>query len=211
MVKFIIILLVFFLLPRKASADIGSLFGGSDAPEYRQISPESTMTESQKAMQQYLTALGKLGYEKGTKAFDPERAKRSNAFYNATLSAIQGGGMGMNPRDINAAVAQTMEQQPTQTTGSNAEAKPFVPDELLENASKYMNAIKDQRGAGSMGGDPRSQEITRNAVPGSDTPYGKAAFALSQKTITPEMIEAYAREKKAAEEAAMLAKYRGGK
>lgn len=135
MVKFIIILLVFFLLPRKASADIGSLFGGSDAPEYRQISPESTMTESQKAMQQYLTALGKMGYEQGMKAFDPERAKRSNAFYNATLSAIQGGGMGMNPKDINAAVAQTMANQPVVSDASTttpANANSFVPDEKMD-------------------------------------------------------------------------------
>lgn len=112
----------------------GGLFSG-EAPSYQQISPESTMTESQKAMQQYLTALGKMGYEQGMKAFDPEREKRSNAFYNATLSAIQGGGMGMNSRDINAAVAQTMANQPVVSDASTttpANANSFVPDEEMD-------------------------------------------------------------------------------
>jgi len=199
MVKFIIILLVFFLLPRKASADIGSLFGGSDAPEYRQISPESTMTESQKAMQQYLTALGKLGYEKGTKAFDPERAKRSNAFYNATLSAIQGGVMGMNPRDINAAVAQTMASQPVETTKTEEKKNPFVPDAVLEDAVYYYDQLKRQPWQG------QPLQIASRSGQTFD-PQGALMTGIANGTITKEMAEAYRRQKQAADDAALLAK-----
>ena len=52
-----------------------------------------------------------------------------------------------------------------------------------------------------------SQETLRNAVPGSDTQYGKAAFALSQGTITPEMIEAYRRQQQTAKDNELLNKY----
>lgn len=179
---------------------LGGIFGGDSAPTYAdtRVSPESTMTESQKAMQELLTNLGKMGYAEGMKYADPNKVARDKAFYNAMTAAIQNGGS-RSPQAINGAMAAALNQNQTPTTQPTAPASTFTPDKLLDAASIYMNALKDQRAAGSMGGDPRSQAILRNAVPGSDNEYGRAAFALSQKDITQDMIDEYNRQKAQAE------------
>jgi len=206
MVKFILILLVFFLLPRKASAkDFFNLFGGDDAPSYKQVSPESTMTESQKAMQQYLTNLGKLGYEQGMQAFDPTRIQKGNAFYNAAVNAIQNG-TSRTPQAINTTVAQTIASTPTATVKENKPSN-FISDEILDEAVKQYDSQKMQaanRGRASF------NQYRPSDGGGLGSVSSKAAIGLQQGAITPEMIEAYRRQKQAADDATLLAN-RGAK
>ena len=185
-----------------ASAVVPSLISGimgSDEPSYQQPSMDQIMTPLQKELTPMLLDQAKRA-DQYAKLFENQLGSNQAYFNQQKANYASGSPTTTAPKAT--ATTTTAPETPTST---------FTPDELLENASKYMDAIKDQPGTGSMGGGSRSQALLRNAVPGSDTPYGKAAFALSQKTITPEMIEAYAREKKAAEDAAMLAKYRGGK
>ena len=112
---------------------MGDLLGGGSAPSYQQVSPESTMTESQKAMQELLTNLGKMGYTQGMKYFDPTLSKTNQAFYQAATGAIQNG-TSRNPKDINAAVSTTMANQPaaTATTGVTSNTNTFTPDEKMD-------------------------------------------------------------------------------
>jgi len=186
---------------------LGSLFGGDDAPSYKQVSPESTMTESQKAMQQYLTNLGKLGYEQGMQAFDPTRIQKGNAFYNAAVNAIQNG-TSRNPKDINTTVAQTIASTPTATVKENKPSN-FISDEILDEAVKQYDSQKMQAANRNKAFSGFNQYRPSDGG-GLGSVSSKAAIGLQQGAITPEMIEAYRRQKQAADDATLLAN-RGAK
>lgn len=183
-----------------ASAVVPSLISGimgSDEPSYQQPSMDQIMTPLQKELTPMLL----------------DQAKRADQYAKLFENQLGSNQAYFNQQKANYASGSPTTTAPkataTTTTTPEVPATTFSPNEQLDDATKYMDAMKDQRGAGSMGGDPRNQALLRNAVPGSDNPYGKAAFAMSQKTITPEMIEAYRRQKQAADDAAMMAKFKG--
>lgn len=171
-----------------AGAVLPSLLGGlmgKDEPSYQQPSMEQIMTPAQLALQQDLIDIGKLGSKWGKEYFDEDRFNQNKAAYNATMNRLQG-----NPPAQTAGTAT-----PATSTGTTQPASSFTPNEDLEGAIKYREGManmgKPFGGGGYMAGSVR----------GFDDPVVQQ---LAQGKITPEMLEAYKRQKQQAMDAQLL-------
>lgn len=164
-----------------ASAVIPSLIGsifGSDAPSYQQPSMDQIETPVQKAMRQNLIDIGNMGYKEGMKYTDEKLFNKNKDFYNSMMNKLQTGA-GIAGASNAAAPATTA------TTNTST----FTPNDQLEKAIKYNDA-NAKAPFGSVVFDPNNA----------------AAIALAKGEITPAMLDAYKRQKQAADDAALLAK-----
>lgn len=194
MVKIVFLLVLFWLIPRKAHADPTALAGsilptilgglmGADEPSYQQPSMDQILTPAQKALQGDLIDIGKLGANWGKKYFDEDRFNKNKASYNETMNRLQG----------NAPTQTTGTATPTASTGTAQPASSFTPNADMETAMKYIDnqKLSGQPFGGGMGG----QQL------GFDNPVVQQ---IAQGKITPEMIEAYKRQKQQAMDAKLL-------
>ncbi len=182
----------------------GSLFGG-DAPSYQQVAPETTMTEAQKQMQTPLINLGKAGYENAMKYLDPEVFKKNQNRFNAAMLAIQNR-TPYTPEAINATVNAQTTAQPTTTAQTQTPVSNFVSNSELEKAIALNNFFKS-RGDNSFK-DMNQGQAAFNALDKyrTDPEFITAQNKLANGQITTDMLDAYRRQKQAADDAALLAK-----
>lgn len=197
MFKLMFLLAVIFIF-KTSKAHAGPLFGGGDMPTYQPIAPETVMTEAQKAMQEKLKALGIMGYDQAMKYMDEDRFKRNLSFYDAAKKLIQ---TGVEPNIANIKAVQGEQPQPVAPPTVQPTTPTFTPNDEIEGAARYREAQanmgKPFGGGGYMAG----------SILAPDNPIVQK---LAKGEITPEMIEAYKRQKQAAADAALLAKM-GGK
>lgn len=184
---------------------IGGLFG-QNKPNYEdtRVTPESTMTEAAKAMQEGLTNIGKMGHEQGMKYMGtPEDLKKSQLFYQSALNALQTGGT--NPPDSRYGTGTPMANTPgTATQG----AVNFTPNDFIEEV------LSDPM----MRNDPRVQGYTQAQMERSIMPETVQRLALKRTTgkhetddkipgylkLTAKDIEDYKRQKQLAADMAKL-------
>lgn len=178
-----------------------SFLFGSEMPTYQPIAPETVMTDAQKAMQEKLKALGLMGYEQSMKYMDDDRFKRNLSFYDAAKKLIQ---TGAEPNIANIKAVQGEQPQPVAPPTVQPTTPTFAANDKLEQAIRYMDAGKGQDNVG-IGGGYQTQMKMR-----TDPATIPVVQDLAANKITPAMIEAYRRQKQAAEDAALLAKM-GGK
>lgn len=199
MFKLMFLLAVIFIF-KTSKAHAGPLFGGGDMPTYQPIAPETVMTEAQKAMQEKLKALGLMGYDQAMKYMDEDRFKRNLSFYDAAKKLIQ---TGVEPNIANIKAVQGEQPQPVAPPTVQPTTPTFATNDQLEQAIRYMDAGKGQDGIGGIGGYQTQMKMR------TDPATIPVVQELAQGKITPEMVEAYKRQKQAAADAALLAKMGG--
>ena len=173
-----------------AGAILPSLLGGlmgAGEPTYQQPSMDQILTPAQKALQQDLIDIGKLGSKWGKEYFNEDRFNQNKAAYNATMNRLQG-----NP-PATALSATTITPPTSQNTSS------FAVDDKLEQAAKYMDLIKGS--PQGIGGTGTYQAQMRFMTDPATRPIYQE---IAQGKITPEMLEAYKRQKQQAMDAQLL-------